>query len=251
MLWADARPNAQGLVPCVVQDLRSRAVLMMAWVNQEALAHSLESGYATFWSRSQNKLWEKGATSGNRQRLVHVRLDCDGDTILYVVEAKGPACHEGHDTCFTRRRVGQAWRWEPEFVVAPDPAGNPRILFELERIIDARSRPASDRANPTQKLVAGGNAVQRAKLKEKAETLSHLLGTEGAPKVADGAADLLYHLAIALRGRKVSFAQVFQQLEERAAVLAPVDDATSPPDGGPALPSLPPRPPRGEGDPEA
>jgi phosphoribosyl-ATP pyrophosphohydrolase/phosphoribosyl-AMP cyclohydrolase len=226
-LWADAKPNEAGLVPCIVQDLRSRAVLMMAWVSKEALQKSFESGFATFWSRSQKQLWEKGATSGNRQKLVHVRLDCDGDTLLYLVEAHGPACHEGHDTCFTRRRVGQSWRWEPEFVVAQDGPGNPRILNDLERIIEAKAAPSQERPGRTQQLVDGGNAIQRAKLKEKADALAHTLGSGTSEKIADSAAELLYHLAVALKGRKTSFAQVFRSLELRAAALYG-DDATDP-----------------------
>jgi phosphoribosyl-ATP pyrophosphohydrolase/phosphoribosyl-AMP cyclohydrolase len=230
-LWAEAKPNEQVLVPCVVQDLRSRAVLMMAWVNKEALSRTLDSGFATFWSRSHAELWEKGATSGNRQKVVHVRLDCDGDTLLYVVEAQGPACHEGHDTCFTRRRVGVGWRWEPELVLGtstPQASGNPRILLELDRLIEARAAPTSEKRGRTEKLVGGGNALQRARLKEKAEEAAHAFGASRPEKAAEAAADLLYHLAIAVHGRKIPWAQVFRKLEERVSVLH-ADDPTTPP----------------------
>jgi phosphoribosyl-ATP pyrophosphohydrolase/phosphoribosyl-AMP cyclohydrolase len=230
-LWAEAKPNEQGLVPCVVQDLRSRAVLMMAWVNKEALARTLESGFATFWSRSHGQLWEKGATSGNRQKMVHVRLDCDGDTLLYIVEAEGPACHEGHDTCFTRRRIGLGWRFEPEPVLrsgAAQNAGNPRILLELDRVIEARAVQTSGKRGKTEKLVGAGNAVQRARLREKAEAAAHALGSSKPEKAAEAAADLLYHLAIGVHGRKIPWAQVFRKLEERVSVLHG-DDPTMPP----------------------
>src|SRR5262245_24055808 len=113
LLWKQARPDVDGLVPCVVQDLRTRAVLLVAWVSKEALERSLETGSATYWSRSRREIWEKGATSGKRQRLIQVRLDCDGDTLLYLVEAMLPACHEGTDTCFSKRRVGGGWRPDP------------------------------------------------------------------------------------------------------------------------------------------
>ena len=109
-LWKSVTPDSNGLVPCVVQDLRTRAVLMVAWVNKEALEKSISSGWATYYSRSRKQLWVKGEVSGNRQRLVHARLDCDGDTLLYLVEAKLPACHEGSDTCFSRRQVRGRWR---------------------------------------------------------------------------------------------------------------------------------------------
>lgn len=116
-LWTKVRPDAQGLVPCVVQDVTSRAVLMVAWVSKDALTQGLSTGFATFYSRSRSEIWEKGATSGNRQRLVEVRLDCDGDTLLYLVEPLGPACHEGSDTCFSFRREGDSWVRAPQSVL--------------------------------------------------------------------------------------------------------------------------------------
>lgn len=88
------------LVNVVVQDNLSKEVLMVAWVNQEALEKSIESGKATFWSRSRNKLWIKGEESGNTQHIINIKLDCDGDSLLYLVEPAGPACHNGTITCF-------------------------------------------------------------------------------------------------------------------------------------------------------
>ncbi len=88
------------LVNVVVQDNSSKEVLMVAWVNQEALENSITSGKATFWSRSRNKLWVKGEESGNTQRIINIKLDCDSDSLLYLVEPAGPACHNGTITCF-------------------------------------------------------------------------------------------------------------------------------------------------------
>lgn len=93
--------TADGLVPVVVQDATSGLVLMMAWANEEALALTLETRKGTYWSRSRRELWVKGLTSGNVQRVREVRLDCDGDTVLYVVDQTGPACHTGTASCFT------------------------------------------------------------------------------------------------------------------------------------------------------
>ena len=92
-----------GLVPVVVQDVRTKAVLMVAYANREALEKTLETGYAHYYSRSRGKLWKKGETSGNLQRVKEVLLDCDGDTLLYVVEQKGVACHTGEYSCFFRK----------------------------------------------------------------------------------------------------------------------------------------------------
>lgn len=94
------RFNAAGLIPAIVQDASTRQVLMMAWMNGESLARTLEMGETVFWSRSRQELWHKGATSGNTQRVVALYADCDGDTLLVTVEPAGPACHTGAVSCF-------------------------------------------------------------------------------------------------------------------------------------------------------
>jgi phosphoribosyl-AMP cyclohydrolase len=96
------RWNDQGLAPAIVQDAATKQVLMMAWMNAESLRQTLESGETVFWSRSRSEIWHKGATSGNVQRVVEFRVDCDADTLLFLVEAAGPACHTGATSCFFR-----------------------------------------------------------------------------------------------------------------------------------------------------
>lgn len=106
-LLKEIRWNDQGLVPVVVQDALSGEVLMLAWMNEEALRATLESGYATFWSRSRQKLWKKGETSGHLQKVKEISLDCDGDTLLLkVVQIGGIACHTGRRSCFYRKALG-------------------------------------------------------------------------------------------------------------------------------------------------
>lgn len=112
-LWANLRTDADGLLPCVTQDLRTRAVLMVAWVSREALERTLSSGYAVYYSRSRRRLWEKGASSGKRQRIVQVRLDADADTLLYLVDALLPAAPDGNDTYFNFRQERRTWIWDP------------------------------------------------------------------------------------------------------------------------------------------
>ena len=109
--WLDAvRFDADGLVAVIAQDSASGRVLMVAWANREALAETTSSGQAVYWSRSRNRLWRKGEESGHRQRVVEVRLDCDGDAVLYSVEqAGGIACHTGRESCFFRRLEGEEW----------------------------------------------------------------------------------------------------------------------------------------------
>jgi phosphoribosyl-ATP pyrophosphohydrolase/phosphoribosyl-AMP cyclohydrolase len=104
--FADLRWDERGLITAVIQDARSAAVLMVAWMNEAALRLTLATGEAHFWSRSRQELWRKGATSGNVQRVVSVQLDCDGDTLLVQVEPAGPACHTGAASCFYRKLEG-------------------------------------------------------------------------------------------------------------------------------------------------
>lgn len=101
-LLSEIKYDANGFVPAIVQDAATKDVLMMAWMNAESLRITLETGEAVFWSRSRQELWHKGATSGNVQKVVEVRVDCDADTLLVLVEPAGPACHTGERTCFYR-----------------------------------------------------------------------------------------------------------------------------------------------------
>ena len=94
--------NAEGLIPCIVQDADTREVLMMAWMNEESVRRTLDEGTTWFWSRSRQKFWHKGEESGNTQELVELRYDCDEDTLLALVHPAGPACHTGNTTCFYR-----------------------------------------------------------------------------------------------------------------------------------------------------
>jgi len=104
--FADLRWDERGLIPAVIQDARSAAVLMVAWMNEAALRLTLATGEVHFWSRSRGELWHKGATSGNVQRVIGIRVDCDGDTLLVQVEPAGPACHRGTVSCFYRELEG-------------------------------------------------------------------------------------------------------------------------------------------------
>lgn len=101
-LLSEIKYDANGLVPAIVQDARTKEVLMMAWMNAESLRLTFETGEAVFWSRSRQEIWRKGGTSGNVQKVVEVRVDCDADTLLLLVEPAGPACHTGERTCFYR-----------------------------------------------------------------------------------------------------------------------------------------------------
>ena len=104
-LLKEIKYDANGLVPAIVQDAETKGVLMMAWMNKESLALTLEKSETVFWSRSRSELWHKGATSGNIQKVVEIKVDCDADTLLVSVNPAGPACHTGERTCFYRDLV--------------------------------------------------------------------------------------------------------------------------------------------------
>lgn len=104
------RFDAHGLVPAIAQDVHSGRVLMLAWMNEEAIRQTLATGLAHYWSRSRRKLWQKGETSGHVQKVIDMFLDCDGDTLLLSIEQAGPACHTNRPSCFFRQRKGDAWQ---------------------------------------------------------------------------------------------------------------------------------------------
>jgi phosphoribosyl-ATP pyrophosphohydrolase/phosphoribosyl-AMP cyclohydrolase len=183
------------LLPCIVQDARTGEVLTLAYMNDEALERTRETGEMWFWSRSRNELWHKGATSGNVQKLKELRLDCDEDAILALVEPAGPACHTGERTCFHNGELD------------PVPA---EALALLARTIEARR--GADTYTGT--LLADG-ALVGAKVQEEAEEVVRAARDESDERVAEEAADVLYHLAVLLAGRGVELADVYEVLNER------------------------------------
>jgi phosphoribosyl-ATP pyrophosphohydrolase/phosphoribosyl-AMP cyclohydrolase len=203
---AQVRWGAGGLVPAVAQDAHTGQVLMLAWMNAEALRRTLEEGEAWFWSRSRGELWHKGATSGNRQRVVEVRYDCDGDALLLRVEPAGPACHTGQQSCFSRRLPGG------EEVGAPPPAGG--VLAHLEAVVQERKahpRPGSY----TCRLFEGGLPLMARKVGEEAVEVVVAAQGEGDERLAAEAADLVYHLLVLLAARDLSWADVEVELARR------------------------------------
>jgi phosphoribosyl-AMP cyclohydrolase / phosphoribosyl-ATP pyrophosphohydrolase len=183
------------LLPCIVQDARTGEVLTLAYMNDEALRRTRETGEMWFWSRSRNELWHKGETSGNVQRLKELRMDCDDDAILALVEPAGPACHTGERTCFHKGELD------------PVPA---EALAVLARTIEARR--GEDTYTGT--LLADGELVG-AKVQEEAEEVVRAAREESDERLTEEAADVLYHLAVLLAGRGVELADVYEVLNER------------------------------------
>ena len=179
--------DERGLAPCVIQDAGTGEVLTLAWVNAEALERTIATGEMHLWSRSRDELWRKGATSGNVQRVRELRYDCDADAVLALVEPAGPACHTGERTCFFRAADG-----------APQPVAH-EALPALERTIDARRAERPD-GSYTARLL-DDPALIGEKVREEADEVARAVAGESDERVAEEAADLLYHLEVALASR--------------------------------------------------
>ena len=191
--------DERGLVPCVVQDWRTGEVLTLAYMNADALAHTQEQGETHFWSRSRDELWRKGATSGHNQVVRELRYDCDADAILALVEPNGPACHTGERTCFHNGQLMPAAPYE--------------ALPALERTVAARAaeRP---QGSYTAELLADPERIA-AKVEEEAEEVARAAREESDERVAEEAADVLYHLTVLLHSRGLSLADAEGVLDRR------------------------------------
>jgi phosphoribosyl-ATP pyrophosphohydrolase/phosphoribosyl-AMP cyclohydrolase len=207
------RFGADGLVPVVTQESRSGDVLMVAFANRDALDRTLATGLAHYYSRSRGVLWQKGETSGHVQHVVEVRLDCDGDTLLYRVEQTGPACHTGARTCFSTVLSGEAGKRGSGDGPLEDPGGH--LLSRLARTIAQRDseRP---KGSYTAELLAGGVGKASQKVGEEAVEVVVAANSEDDERLASEAADLLYHLLVLLQARGVPLDAVLQELESRA-----------------------------------
>jgi phosphoribosyl-AMP cyclohydrolase / phosphoribosyl-ATP pyrophosphohydrolase len=194
--------DAQGLVPCVIQDWHTGEVLTLAYMNAESLAATRRTGELHLWSRSRQELWHKGAASGNTQAVRGIRYDCDGDALLALVEPAGPACHTGERTCFYRGDL------EP---IAPH-----EVLPGLERTIADRAESGAKTSYTAQLLADPAHIGE--KVEEEAEEVARAAREESDERVAEEAADVLYHLAVLLRGRGLSLADAEEVLRGRRRV---------------------------------
>ena len=191
--------DERGLMPCVIQDWRSGEVLTLAYMNAEALARTRETGELHLWSRSRDELWRKGATSGNTQTVKALRFDCDLDAVLALVEPHGPACHTGARTCFHNGEL--------------EPPAPHEVLPGIERTIAARAA-AQPEGSYTAALLADPPLVGE-KVREEAEEVARAAREESDGRVAEEAADVLYHLAVLLRSRGLSLADAAEVLRAR------------------------------------
>ncbi len=191
--------DERGLVPCIMQDWRTGEVLTLAYMNAEALRLTRETGEIHFFSRARDELWHKGQTSGNTQLVKSIRYDCDADALLALVEPTGPACHTGERSCFHRGEL--------------EPGAPYETLPVLERTLAERARTRPE-GSYTARLLADPELV-RAKVQEEAEEVTRASREESDERVAEEAADVIYHLAVLLRERGLTLADAERVLDGR------------------------------------
>jgi phosphoribosyl-ATP pyrophosphohydrolase/phosphoribosyl-AMP cyclohydrolase len=192
----DFEKYADGLAPAIVQDAETRQVLMLGFMNAEAFEKTQTLGRATFFSRSRQKLWTKGETSGNFLEVREILIDCDADTILIKAKPSGAVCHTGADTCFNEKNQ------------APD------FLFELEKIIRDRKQNASEDSYTSRLFAKGLNKIAQ-KVGEEAVELVIEAKDDNAELFKSEAADLLYHMLVLLAEKNVALDEVLEALRER------------------------------------
>ncbi|MEK6277855.1 MAG: bifunctional phosphoribosyl-AMP cyclohydrolase/phosphoribosyl-ATP diphosphatase HisIE [Actinomycetota bacterium] len=206
--------DERGLVPCVTQDWATGEVLTLAYMNEEALRLTVETGEVHFFSRSRERIWHKGEESGNVLRLRELRYDCDGDALVALVEPAGPACHTGERSCFYRELGGSATTAKdaPRADGEPAPAAH-EALGALERTL--RSRQAERPEGSYTVELLSDPARIGDKVAEEAEEVSRAAREESEERLAEEAADVLYHLSVLLLSRGVPQTQVLEVLNGR------------------------------------
>ena len=202
-MFEQVKFDESGLVPCIAQDADTGEVLTLAYANEESLRLSVETGEVHFFSRSRGKIWRKGEESGHVLRLRQLRVDCDGDAVVALVEPSGPACHTGERSCFYRELDGGA---------APEPVAH-EALAALERTLRSRAAERPE-GSYTVKLL-DDPALIGEKVEEEAEEVARAARGESDERVAEEAADLLYHLSVLLASRDVPLSAAMEVLNGR------------------------------------
>lgn len=203
MDMSNVKFDEKGLVPVVVQDAKTNSVLMLAYMNIESLKITLETGNMTYYSRSRQKLWRKGETSGHYQTLREMKIDCDGDTLLAIVSQEGPACHTGNYSCFFESLYGSGTY-----------AGGYSIIDELFAVIEDRRENPKEGSYTNYLLDKGIDKICKKVGEEAAEII--IAAKNAAPdEIRYESADFLYHLLVLLCERGLTPGEVFAELEKR------------------------------------
>lgn len=198
--------NEQGLIPAVIQHARSGEVLMLGYMNQESLQQTRSTGLATFWSRSRGKLWQKGATSGNTLEVLDIREDCDGDTLLVLVEPHGATCHTGSRTCFSRS--------ERETTLAADNAPASAILTHLGDLVAQRRAERTEGSYTAKLLSSGVDRIAKKVGEEATEVVIAAMKGDKAELRAE-LADLVFHTLVLLEQQGLGLDEIWDELGRR------------------------------------
>ncbi|BBH23140.1 histidine biosynthesis bifunctional protein HisIE [Paenibacillus baekrokdamisoli] len=212
----DIKWNEAGLVPVIVQDAISKEVLMMAYMNQDSLAKSVETGETWFWSRSRNELWHKGATSGHIQRIVSMHYDCDGDTLLVRAEQTGVACHTGSYSCFSNQIEGITGAAANDNSAASTTLSSDRfaMLNQLEAVIAQRYAERPEGAYTTYLFEKGVDKILKKVGEESAEVIIAAKNQDN-DELRCEASDLIFHLMVLLRERGLPLDDLMTELGRR------------------------------------
>jgi phosphoribosyl-ATP pyrophosphohydrolase/phosphoribosyl-AMP cyclohydrolase len=211
----DLKFDERGLIPAIVQDSQTKEVLTLAFMNEESLRRTLSEGETWFWSRSRQKLWHKGESSGNTQRVVEVALDCDADALRILVEPRGPACHTGARSCFHQQLQG-----EIQEIAASDEQSVEEsksfgaVLDELYMLIATRKRERPEDSYTTYLFEKGLDKILKKIGEESAETIIAAKNEEREPFIAE-VSDLVYHLLVLLVERGVTLEEIRTELAAR------------------------------------
>ncbi|HEY2976048.1 MAG TPA: bifunctional phosphoribosyl-AMP cyclohydrolase/phosphoribosyl-ATP diphosphatase HisIE [Pyrinomonadaceae bacterium] len=199
--------DKQGLISAIVQDVRTREVLTLAYMNAESLQKTLKTRETWFWSRSRSELWHKGATSGNTQRVIEIRRDCDSDALVILVEPAGPACHTGARSCFYRDIGGK----EIDLSRINQSSDLGAVLDELYELIESRQRDMPAGAYTTYLFEKGLDKILKKVGEEASETIIAAKNQDNEAVVKESS-DLLYHLVVLLVERGITLTQVRDEL---------------------------------------
>jgi phosphoribosyl-ATP pyrophosphohydrolase/phosphoribosyl-AMP cyclohydrolase len=189
--------DSNGLLPAIIQDYKTLDVLMLGYMNAESIKLTKETGFVTFYSRSQQKLWTKGETSGNKLILKEMFIDCDNDTILVFADPVGPTCHKGHVTCFNDKNIS-----------------NISFLSKLEKIIDKKVLDKESGSYTNELFQKGIKEIAKKVTEEAGEVSISAVTNDG--RIIDESADLLFHLLVLLRNQSLSILDVINELEKRS-----------------------------------
>jgi phosphoribosyl-ATP pyrophosphohydrolase/phosphoribosyl-AMP cyclohydrolase len=206
----DLQFDDRGLLPAIIQDAETKEVLTLAYMNAESLRRTLAEGETWFWSRSRQELWHKGATSGNTQRVLDVRPDCDNDAVVVLVEPAGPACHTGQQSCFFNSVEG----FEPT-VNKTMPSDLGSVIQDLYSVIESRKLERPEGSYTTYLFEKGLDKILKKVGEESAETIIAAKNADAEPLISE-TSDLIYHLLVMLVERGITLDQIGSELNRRA-----------------------------------